>query len=301
MAVRLATLVLISLFLLVPDVNSQQSVPILVKNSHRGFSKQYGEILKAFRKADRLGVQSAFDTFKLPTEWFTESFGPDLGPTLAKQYEVEFESFVTATEKLYGSVYEAGVNTVDTHRLKVDARHSPNRKTAPTSLIALPQLQYFEVDYGRPSVTGRDSFEAFTVFDWGWSKKSTGTFVYVDGAFRFFGSGTYPFWDSPELRLNTTCSESSVEPGIPITPLRLLVRAFVTEVARKYNLHGTVELNITVAPSGSVERVDVLSGEPKLSALVQNVATHTFYFPPFRKCGQPVEGVAKEVVDVAKP
>jgi hypothetical protein len=82
------------------------------------FGKQYSQMLKAFRKANYQGVQAAFATFKLPPQWFGQTFGPESGGKLAAYYEREFENFVTATEKLYGSTYDAGINSIDTQARK---------------------------------------------------------------------------------------------------------------------------------------------------------------------------------------
>ena len=128
---------------------SQQPSAILAKNTHGGFGKQYSQILKAFRKADYQGVQAAFAAFKLPPQWFGQTFGPESGPKLAAYYEREFANFVTATEKLYGSTYGAGISSIDTHARKFNPAGVPGYKPAPASLQPIPPLQYFELQYGR--------------------------------------------------------------------------------------------------------------------------------------------------------
>jgi hypothetical protein len=40
----------------------------------RQFGKQYSQILKAFRKANYQGVQTAFASFKLAPQWFGQTF-----------------------------------------------------------------------------------------------------------------------------------------------------------------------------------------------------------------------------------
>jgi hypothetical protein len=56
---------------------------------------------------------------------------------------------VTATEKLYGSTYDAGINSIDTHARKFNPAGVPDYKSAPASLQPLPPLQYFAIQYGR--------------------------------------------------------------------------------------------------------------------------------------------------------
>jgi hypothetical protein len=56
-----------------------------------------------------------------------------------------------------------------------------------------------------------------------------------------------------------------------------------------------------VAADGSVKRVEIVSGDSLLADVAREEAMHWFYFPPFRKCGQPVEGTAREDADFRGP
>jgi Gram-negative bacterial TonB protein C-terminal len=131
----------------------------------------------------------------------------------------------------------------------------------------------------------------------GWSDTSTGTFIYVDRAFRFFGPGTHPFWDSLGQPLGPSCADSPAVAGKRF-PL-LISPAF--EAAIKKHLSGVVEMNITVSPKGTTDGIEILSGDPRLAPHARSVAMVFFNFPPFRKCGQPVQGAAKETVNFPKP
>jgi hypothetical protein len=64
---------------------------------------------------------------------------------------------------------------------------------------------------------------------------------------------------------------------------------------------GKVEMNITVSPDGLLKHVEILRGDPLLAEVAHDEAMRWFYFPPFRKCGQPLEGVAREEVDFRGP
>jgi len=51
--------------------------------------------------------------------------------------------------------------------------------------------------------------------------------------------------------------------------------------------------------NGSLRRI--LLGDPLRAEVAHDEAMRWFYFPPFRKCGQPVEGVVPEEVDFRGP
>jgi hypothetical protein len=115
---------------------------------------------------------------------------------LAAHYEFEFQKFHDATEKLFISVHETRDATVDTHKKKFAPRRSVDAKPSPPPIVPLPSIQYFEAELG--TTGGKQEYEEDNkrVFRWGWLQKISSTFVYVDGAFRFFGSDRYLFWDS---------------------------------------------------------------------------------------------------------
>jgi hypothetical protein len=236
-------------------------------------------------------MQSAFATFRLPPKWFTDTYGPEFGPKMATHYEQEFQKFSTATEKLYGNLHAAAENSIDTHTRKFAPHSLPGYKPSPPSVLPVLAIHYFDVEYGRNAITGDKGYGGDTILRWGWSNKSTGSFVYVDGAFRFFGPGTDPFWDSLGQPPEPACSDSPPVPG------RLTYRFPPTEVystpGKKNRVLGKVQMDVPVAADGSVKHVEIVSGDPLLLDVAREEAMRWFYFPPFRKCGQPVEGIAR--------
>jgi hypothetical protein len=68
-------------------------------------------------------MQSAFATFRLPPKWFTDTYGPEFGPP---------------------------------HSL-------PGYKPSPPSVLPVPPIQYFDVEYGRNAITGDNGYGGDTI------------------------------------------------------------------------------------------------------------------------------------------
>jgi TonB family protein len=55
-------------------------------------------------------------------------------------------------------------------------------------------------------------------------------------------------------------------------PLKHLVQPSMPDLARKLNLSGTVRIEVTIAPDGTVKRTRVLGGHPVLAAEADKAA-----------------------------
>jgi Gram-negative bacterial TonB protein C-terminal len=269
---------------------SQQASPVLVKDDDGGFSKQYKQIFAYYKKENYFGMTAAFQTFKLPPEWFVETFGAQAGPKLAQHYDYEFSFFVTETEKLYGPLNTAGVNFAETRRHKLDPKKPITAKPAPNPLKTIPPIQFFDVDYGSNRHTGTARGGSFTGQSWG--NKSTGTFVYLDGAFRFFGPSTQPFWETLGTHTDENCQDSAPVPAI------VSMRAFplLPKAAEKLQLRRTVRVKVRVAADGHVIDVEPIDGDPMLIHAALDAARVWRYFPPWSKCGEPTEAIGYETI-----
>jgi protein TonB len=67
-------------------------------------------------------------------------------------------------------------------------------------------------------------------------------------------------------------------------------------VARQLKIQGTVELMVLVAENGSVKKVDIVSGNPVLTA-VAAMTVKTWKFKPFTEDGKPIEVMAPVSLD----
>jgi protein TonB len=64
-----------------------------------------------------------------------------------------------------------------------------------------------------------------------------------------------------------------------------------TDAARQMKASGKVELEVTISPSGAVEDVKIISGNPFLTRPCAK-AVKEWAFTPFKENGQPVKAIA---------
>ncbi len=64
-----------------------------------------------------------------------------------------------------------------------------------------------------------------------------------------------------------------------------------TDAARQMKASGKVELEVTISPSGAVEDVKIVSGNPFLTRPCAK-AVKEWAFTPFKENGQPVKAIA---------
>jgi TonB family protein len=289
---RLRFLGLSAILVLVPPLFGQQHQQI-VEDSHSGFDKQYKTIFTAFRKADERELRLRFNDFTIPQHWFTDVFGSDSGSKLADRYAQEFEKFKYSTVNLFEGVDIVQFSTVGTHVWKFDEQANPAPWRPPPSLLPMPSVKYFKIDYGRSGYTGQEVYGGpEVVLDWGSNAVWKGSFIYVDGAFRFFGMQGYPFWDLKDDEPAGFCADLRVQGGQVVNKVPPV---YPVDAKRKH-IGGVVLMNVTVAKDGSVKQVGIVSGNPLLWDAAQQAVMQWHYFPPFRKCSQPVENTSRQFV-----
>ena len=161
-----------------------------VTNTPEGFQSQFHAVFDAFQHHNEAAMQEGLQTFAIPSHWFTDSFVPGQAAEFTRQYAGAFADFKRRTPSNF-----AGIDTLK-RRVQVDAatpvnirtrRWTPTESTGTPHLSALsaplPPLQKFEIDYmlDAPGQGARLTswIESFTC---------------IDGAFRFFGQGSKPFW-----------------------------------------------------------------------------------------------------------
>jgi hypothetical protein len=161
-----------------------------VTNIPDGFQSQFHAVFDAFQHHNEAAMQGRLRTFAIPSRWFTDSFVPGQAAEFTRQYTGAFADFKRRTASNF-----AGIDTLK-RRVQVDAatpvnirtrRWTPAESTGTQHLSALraplPPLQKFEIDYmlDAPGQGARLT---------SWIE----SFIFIDGAFRFFGQGSKPFW-----------------------------------------------------------------------------------------------------------
>ena len=184
----------------------------VVANAPQGFQSQFHAVFEAFEQQNESVMQDRLQTFAIPAHWFTDSFVPAQAPEFAHQYAEAFAVF-----KRRSAANFAGIDALKT-RLHVDAgipvdirtrRWTPAESSSPPHLPALraPLLpvQKFEIDcvLDAPGQGARLT---------SWIE----SFIYIDGAFRFFGQGGKPFWTT-SLQPRTSKSPDNIRKPKPHT------------------------------------------------------------------------------------
>ena len=165
-------------------------------NTPQAFQSQFHAVFDAFQQHNKAAMQDRLQSFAIPSNWFTSSFLPGQSAEFARQYSEAFADFKRRTTSNFARVDALKA------RIHVDAatpvdirtrRWTPAESSAPPHLstlrVPLPPIQKFEIDYvlDAPGQGARLT---------SWIE----SFIYLDGAFRFFGQGSKPFWmPSPKL------------------------------------------------------------------------------------------------------
>jgi hypothetical protein len=167
-----------------------------VTNTPEGFQSQFHEVFEAFQHHNEAAMQERLQTFAIPSHWFTDSFVPGQAAEFTRQYAESFADFKRRTASNF-----AGIDTLK-KRVQVDAatpvnirtrRWTPAESTGTPHVSALraplPPVQKFEIDYMLDAPR-----QGARLTSW------IESFIYIDGAFRFFGQGSKPFWAPAPLR-----------------------------------------------------------------------------------------------------
>jgi hypothetical protein len=180
--------VLLCLSLALPALSrAQQAIP----NTPKGFQQQYHATFESYLHHNDHELQSRLDTFAIPAHWFADTFGPDRGPALAAQYATEFSEFKRRTTESYaaGDTMKAKMQVDPATPLDIRTRpwtQAEDTKSLPSTprfRVPLPPVQKFDIHYVLAAPGERARLTSWI-----------DSFLYIDGAFRFFGNGTRPFW-----------------------------------------------------------------------------------------------------------
>ena len=179
----------------------QQSSKPSIPDSAKGFDKQYKDLFKAFEKAENpykkykeengQAVLERLRTFAIPEDWFTQTYGLEEGPKLAKHYSELFQAFERSTIYEFRMVlgeWSAQVHTRPWGTYQI----TPQTSTQGSLLGHLLTVQVFRVHhFTAPLGLGDGTFNG-RHYNCYWAE----SFIYIDGTFRFAGSGNCFFWRS---------------------------------------------------------------------------------------------------------
>ena len=180
---------------LVAGARAQTAIP----NSPQGFHQQYHPLYESYLAHHDAELQSRLDTFAIPSHWFTDSFTPDRASELAAQYAREFAEFKKRTAENFAGIdsLRARLNIEPSIPLEIHTRRwtvaedTMSAQRPPGLQAPLPPAQKFAIDV----VAAGGSYGRLT--------SSIEAFIYVDGAFRYFGRQGRPFWVVKNLKVGS--------------------------------------------------------------------------------------------------
>jgi TonB family protein len=249
---------------------SAQNIP----NTPKGFDEQYKEIFKAYKQGDQESAQALLDDFRIPTSWFIETYGPEKGADFDNHYADQHTYFKFITLRKFDD-YAGKKGSVRTYLDMGMSAPKPAPAAPPASLKPLPKVQMFTTQAAGTKTA-----------DW------MDSFIYVDGKFRFFGKGAYPFWDPVRVHLADPCAAKDAPPSGKVI---YNVDPVYPEEARQKGIKGFVRMRVTVAPDGSVKDVAIIDGNPLLVDAAKQ-AVMQWRYSPFMVCGKAVEMQSDEHV-----
>jgi hypothetical protein len=157
-------------------------------HNEKGLQSQYQVFVEAFASQGATQSHQAFVLFALPDpgDWFEKYFAREQVPQLQKNYEAELSTYEGVLAKRL-----SGVPAGTRFRVRCKVSHPDStihmqpRRDAIAPLSSIPVEQFVcEFDAAPKLKYGR-----FSMFV---------DYVYVDGAFRYVGTGAYPFWSTPD-------------------------------------------------------------------------------------------------------
>lgn len=256
------------------------------------FDRQYQAAYNAYKNGDEPGIKSILETFKLPHDWFIKYFGSDQAADLEKKYNERFEYFELTTIRRLHWMEKGEDSTIDIRQYIGDKPLAKLATPAPASLLPLPDAKMYSIryikSYGTYHMFGRTDKPEGDSFSW------ASRFIELDGEYKFFGLGGYPFWDIPPMGLADLCApEGDKTSG-------LLVKRVEPEFpeAALHSPKPEVVITLTIAKDGSVTDVEFLRGDEALFPTAK-IAAMQWRYTPWMNCGKPVE--ARTVVQFMPP
>ena len=251
------------------DVQSRPSI----SESPDGFNAQFSAILGAYQAGNKPLGKQLIEQFRLahPEEWFTEHLGVDRSRTLTERYDKLFAAFAADLELSI-------LDSIDNHlNFVTEFKDGTEEMVLPKEVR--PQL------FPLSGVTTIKTTALFySSFDRKRNGKSTGSwaraFTFEDGAFRFLGFGSKPFW------IWESDSRFTGPPGKPFQlakPIHQVPAIFPTSAKA-----GKVSLMLSIDAQGKVTDTKVLRGDPALAQAAIDAARQWRFEAPIRN-GSAVE------------
>lgn len=262
-------------------VQAQAAPAPSFSNSTDGLQKLVWAMIAAEKSGGAQALAPFLQSLELPnaTDWFTTTFGPEGGQSLA----IFYDAWSGARDsQITGDI----ARSVAMQMNEVAALSF----TRPGDAGATGKDNYFLglVKQEQPFYAVNFQAESGATMRWAY-------FVYVDGAFRYLGpladlrtvslkvssasaSAAQPSEMPNRVRMNESDAEARITRRVlPVYPQQALAQ----------KLEGSVVVHTTIAPDGSVQSAEPTSGDPTL-AQAAVAAVRQWHFDPMMLNGTPV-------------
>jgi hypothetical protein len=166
------------------------ALPSSYSHDAKGLEAEYQPFLKAFNKGQAPLYDKEFIAFNLPdpSAWFGQYFEMTQVKAVVDDYEAKIAAWQKSEFTILTKIWPPG-----TH-FKVHCKtHTPSSPGFPPRQNALQPnkpipIEQFEVEFEADKIGERGGRSLSSLVNMAW----------VDGAFRYFGGGAYPFWSMPD-------------------------------------------------------------------------------------------------------
>jgi len=201
------------------------------------------DIFQALKSSDNANVSSYLSNIAVPNDadWFTRIFGSVEGSRLDAKYQELLPNLAGDFERKLRSALKDG---------RTDIKVTVLRKSG-GSATAAPIMDAAREPLALYIATGSSPRQQYALF--------IGNFFYVQGVFRYVDAAVLQALStapSPRIRLGgTVAGDELIHEVDPVYP----------EDAKAAHLAGTVVLQAIISTAGSIEELNVISGDPILA------------------------------------
>jgi TonB family protein len=242
--------------------------PSALPESPSGLQSQLETILRAARDKNSKQLDDLASDLQIPesANWFSATFGEELGSVLAATYNNSWKSYEYAVAQMFRA------SSSGKHFQVFVKEYSPSSLVSSDSFI---------------QAILRDSKVPLRLYTCGVGKDHPigslpGFYVYVQGSFRIVNWQT--FYGLP----NVKPARIRVGTSVAMSQLIRQVNPIHSPENRQKRLQGTVLLHIVIDRDGSVVRAEPVSGPPELTQEAVD-AVRQWLFKPTLLNGDPVE------------
>ena len=242
--------------------------PSAIPASPSGLQSQLETILRAARDKNSKQLDDLVSDLQIPesANWFSASFGEELGSVLAATYNNSWKSYEYAVAQMFRA------DSSGKHFHVFVKEYSPSSPVpSDTFILAILQnsklpLRLYTCGVGKDHPVG----------------SLPGIYLYIQGSFRIVNWQT--FYGLP----NAKPARIRVGTSVAMSQLIRQVNPVHSPENRQKHLQGTVLLHIVIDRDGSVVRAEPVSGPPELTQESVD-AVRQWLFKPTLLNGDPVE------------